>query len=302
MGMQQWNANEIDSCSVFLIGRMLFADNCIYFLAGFDRKTHGLPKTFYFWAELIPKKNNDMKSLHFSLIQKMSTIFLLLLITSSCDQFLDRVVGSGNRAVEERQPGTFNAIEAGSNFAISLEKGDMHKITIEADDNLFPFIVSELRGKTLKLYSDAQLKMKGRVEVHIVYNELNSISLSGAAKLNAADTLQSQRFAFELSGASKAEASVLTGNLDAKLSGASKLYLDGNADQMQLKLSGASLVQAKELESADCNIRASGSSKATVFVNEKLSVKASGSSAIRYVGNPESVQQSLSGASTLKPY
>lgn len=246
-------------------------------------------------------KNNSMKKFVYSFITKMGLLSLLLLFAVSCDQFLDRVIGSGNRVVEEREVAVFNAIEAGSNFALTLEQGTDSRITIEADDNLMPFIVSEVRGKTLKLFADAQFRMKGRVEIHIVYPDLNSISLSGAASLESADTLQSGHFAVKMSGASRADVFLTARELDARLSGASKLYLEGAAEQAEFRLSGASLVQAPEFEVGDCNIRASGSSKATVFVHEQLRVKASGASAVRYQGSPAHVHQSLSGSSKLTP-
>lgn len=242
-----------------------------------------------------------MKKLVYSFITKIGVLLLLMLFAISCDHFLDRVIGSGNRVVVDREVGAFSAIEAGSNFALSLERGADSRITIEADDNLMPFIVSEVRGKTLKLSADAQLRMKGRVEIHIVYTDLNSISLSGAASLESADTLQSGHFAVRMSGASKADIFVNAREVDARLSGASKLYLGGTAEQAEYRLSGASLVQAEAFETGDCNIKASGSSKAYVFVHDQLSVKASGASAVRYHGSPNDVHQSLSGSSKLTP-
>jgi hypothetical protein len=231
----------------------------------------------------------------------VSTLVLLALVSlSGCEIFMDQIVGSGNRITEERQVKSFEAIEAGSNFDIVIEKGEIPGLVIEADDNLMPHITTEVRGKTLKITTEVRFKLTGKIKLFITYGQLEELKLSGAAELQSEDVIEARNFAISLSGASKASLQLRADDLQSRLSGASKLYISGVADEVEARLSGASRLFADQLESEEGSYRLSGSSKAEVWVVQRIDARASGSSKLIYAGEPRQINSNTSGAASIR--
>ena len=63
--------------------------------------------------------------------------------------------------------------------------------------------------------------------------------------------------------------------------------------------SGASTIDAENLKVEDADVEASGASSATVSATNDLKVDASGASKISYNGEPKSIKQNSSGASSV---
>ncbi len=226
-------------------------------------------------------------------------VFLTLVSLSGCEIFMDQIVGSGNRITEERQVKSFDAIEAGSSFDVIIEKGDIPGVLIEADDNLMRHIITEVRGKTLKISSEARFRLAGKIKVFITYDKLEQVKLSGAAELQCDDIIKADDFEITLSGASKANIQLHADDLEVKLSGASKLYISGVSDEIAARLSGASRLFADQLETEEGSYRLSGSSKAEVWVVQSIDARASGAAKLVYVGNPRQINSNTSGAASI---
>jgi hypothetical protein len=226
-------------------------------------------------------------------------VFLTLVSLSGCEIFMDQIVGSGNRITEERQVKRFDAIEVGYSFDVIIEKGDNPGVLIEADDNLIQHIFTEVHGKTLKISSEARFRLAGKIKVFITYDKLEQIKLSGAAELQSEDVVEANDFSISLSGASKASLQLQANDLEVKLSGASKLYISGVSDEIAARLSGASRLFADQLETEEGNYRLSGSSKAEVWVVQRIDARASGSSRLVYAGNPRQINSNTSGAASI---
>lgn len=74
----------------------------------------------------------------------------------------------------------------------------------------------------------------------------------------------------------------------------------GAAQNLRVNVSGASTAALEELPAAAAEVEASGASRATVNVSGKLKAEASGASTILYTGDPSSVVEDTSGASTVR--
>jgi hypothetical protein len=226
-------------------------------------------------------------------------ILLTVLLLNGCEIFMDQIVGSGNRITEERKLGSFNGITAGSAFDIIIERGETPGLLIEADDNLMRHIITEVRGKTLKISTEVRFRLAGKIKVYITYDKLEEIKLSGAAELQSEDVVEANDFLISLSGASMASLQLQANDLQAKLSGASKLYISGVSDEIAARLSGASRLFADQLETHEGSYRLSGSSKAEVWVVESIDARASGASRLVYAGNPRQINSNTSGAASI---
>jgi len=189
---------------------------------------------------------------------------------------------------EKRDVSTFSAIDASSMFTITVTKGDVESLTITANEELMPYLKSEVKNGVLKLYyqenkQNRRKQYKSSPEVHITMKQLQKIDLSGSCRLTVNGVFESKKFV-------------------AGLSGASSLKLEINAPEMTIGASGASKINLQG-KTTNANIDASGSS--TMHLNlqaTKVGVDVSGASGISLSGKADRALFDASGASKINAF
>ncbi len=73
----------------------------------------------------------------------------------------------------------------------------------------------------------------------------------------------------------------------------------GSADKAEYDLSGTTVLKANALAANEVTVRAAGVSNAEVCADSVLNAKASGTSGITYSGDPETVNDSISGMASI---
>lgn len=192
---------------------------------------------------------------------------------------LSGVQGSGTSKSETRNVSGFTKIDAGGAINVEVAVQKDFSVVVEADDNLLTNIKTEVSGDTLKIYSEDRISPKTRIKVLVSMPAIEGLDVSGAS--------------------SGSVAGVNADSLELKASGASKIKIDGTAKELNADASGASTIDAENLKVEDADVEASGASKAVVTATNDLKVDASGASKISYVGEPKSIKQNSSGASSV---
>ena len=202
---------------------------------------------------------------------------------------------------QERPVKNFNKIEVIGGFNVILTQGTVEKLTIDADDDILPKIITEVRGGTLiiRLENNTWNKNTKNLTAELTFIHLDGIDVSGAVKITGTNPMKFSKLEIEGSGASKIDLNLSATRLDCNFSGASEITLKGNAPEFEVDLSGASNLEALDFLTRKCNIECSGASDAQVYATESLNVEGSGASKITYSGNPSNVDSDMSGASKI---
>ena len=229
----------------------------------------------------------------------ISSMFLL----NSC---LSEFIGSGPMSSQPRTVSSFTAINVESAFEVYLTQGDTDQLTIEAHNDVLPYIKSDVNGGVLHIYVDRSVWNSMRhpnndLKAYITLRSLSGLEASGACDVRGSGTFPAENLDINLSGASKIDLTVdVTGNINCDASGASDITLKGTANTFKtMTLSGASTVSAFGLATQSITMDLSGASDVEVSTNE-MSITASGASKIKYTGSPVIIYQDLSGASEIK--
>ena len=208
-------------------------------------------------------------------------------INDNCQTFV--VVGSEKNGItEKRDVSAFSAIDASSMFTITVTKGDVESLTITADEELMPYLKSEVKNGVLKLYyqenkQNRRKQYKSSPEVHITMKQLQKVDLSGSCRLTVNGVFESKKFV-------------------AGLSGASSLKLEINAPEMTIGASGASKINLQG-KTTNANIDASGSSTMQLDLQAtKVGVDVSGASGISLSGKADRALFDASGASKINAF
>ncbi|MCU0323854.1 MAG: DUF2807 domain-containing protein [Spirosomaceae bacterium] len=235
-----------------------------------------------------------MKTIHFF------AIGFTALSVSSC-VFIDNIDGYSPKGDVKKtfEVKSFDELDLGNAFEINVKQGADFKLeAIGEQRDIDDLVISTSNGELKIRYNNALRIRRYRMQINIEMPTLKSIDFSGASVSKVAGFVV-RDLEIDLSGASRAEIDSKIRNFDIDLSGASELELFSDAESMDVELSGASILNAFNTKTTDAILDISGASRAKVNVANRLKVKASGASSIRYRGTPK-VETNLSGGSTVE--
>jgi len=217
---------------------------------------------------------------------------------SACQ--MDCIQGSGHQITETRKVVDFKKIDVSGAFKVYLKQDSSLTVSITADDNLMKHIKTPVKDGELEIKMKRSACNAGETVVTIGVHNLDEITTSGSNEVYSNGTLVTKDLSLGLSGDSKITLNLNSANVTTEGSGSSELYLTGQASSHKIDFSGDGKLSAYGFVVGDYDIETSGSSDCEVNVLHKLAVSTSGSSDIKYKGNPSNVTNDKSGSSTLE--
>ncbi|WP_143307365.1 head GIN domain-containing protein [Chitinophaga vietnamensis] len=206
------------------------------------------------------------------------------------------ITGNGVVKQEERKASPFKKISTSGPYKVVIRQGNDHTIKVEAEENLLPYIVTEISGSKLEIYTKKgeHIRTTKPVTVYVTMKEVSGLESSGASGFRSEGQLRTDHLSLGTSGASECNLNIDADEVSVGTSGASKIHLQGRANDASYGTSGASDIDAVDLQSQDVKIGISGSGNAKVNAVKTLSVTVSGNGNVQYKGCP-AIQQSVSG-------
>jgi hypothetical protein len=187
--------------------------------------------------------------------------------------------GSGTVKEESRPATAFHGVEASGAVEVHWRSG-APAISVRADDNLIGQLKTEVKGGTLRIYTEGHdVSFSHRPVINVSSAALDTIGLSGASLLDAKG--------------------VAGEKLSVESSGASHIELSGHVRSARLDLSGASQLALGGLTTEELRLDASGASSGTVHASRSVAAHLSGACRFTVAGRPPDVTRDLSGASSL---
>jgi hypothetical protein len=184
-------------------------------------------------------------------------------------------------------------------------------VLIEADEQIMPKILAEVRGDRLVLGFSMPwydwiwwwwqwiFTADKRIRFKLTASGVESMRITGAG-LVTSDRLEGDRLELAISGAGRIRlAGVAVKSLETRLSGAAEVEIAGSADRHDARISGAGSVRARALVTARTTVAISGAGSCAVNAAEELDARISGAGSVSYVGNPQ-VTQHVSGAGSVR--
>ena len=157
------------------------------------------------------------------------------------------IVGSGNPKSEIRKIASFESIDVGLAFQVTLTQGKSQRVSIEADDNILPYIVTEVKDKKLyiKMSGNRGFDSKCPMKIDITIPAIREIEASGASSISSESLWKSQEMELDISAASKLTLRIDVTSLKLELAGASKVDLSGSAGVLKAEVSAAAKLNAE---------------------------------------------------------
>jgi hypothetical protein len=241
----------------------------------------------------------------------------LLLVPVGCQEV---VRGSGVVETLEYDFRDFNVIRADGIFDLAISQRETYGLSITLSRELVKYVEVSRQGNVLELrlrpdidYVNtvqraeitlpqlAGIYLDGAASAEIdsfVCDEIIQVDMDGASRLALADVTASEMLV-TLRGAARIDGDLklVTGRF--RLSGASGVDLGGSAGALVLNASDAANADLRDFLITEANVNISDAASAEVDVSGTLNLVASGSSVLRYSGEPELGLVNVSGTATL---
>lgn len=216
-------------------------------------------------------------------------LFLILLagfITTACTISIPSsnvITGSGVEASETRQVTGFSEVELAGSGDVYVTFGDTESVVVETDENLLPYIVTEVRsGKlVIRTKDNANVVTNLGIRITITMISLDGFTLSGSGNVTI-NGVQADKLSLSIPG---------SGNITAS----------GSAQTLNIKLNGSGNIRCQELMAEDVTATISGSGNIEVYASQSLDASIRGSGMISYAGNPAAVDKDISGSGSIVP-
>lgn len=236
--------------------------------------------------------------------------FLLLIATLCCCSLLANgtslrkgIKGSRTIQTEERTAGNFTAISASRSIHVFLAQGETSAITVKADDNLLPYLKTEIKGDQLKIYisEDIEIKSYEKMEVYVTAPQIKEIRVTTSASLETTTPWKVKELKINSTTSADVRMNIDAQAVNVSATTSSEVDLKGKAYSLDASITTSAEVDAPDLtvEHATMKITTSGEAKINVISQLTYSVTTGGD--LTYSGNPELIKpRTSSGGSVSK--
>jgi hypothetical protein len=175
------------------------------------------------------------------------------------------VTGSGVIKTQSRALEGFSVIESKGSIDLDIKIGPQYAVAVEADDNLFEYIRTEVHGDSLVVDSTGSWSTRHNTIVHVTLPHLLALGIQGSGDAHIAD----------YSG----------DKLGVKIQGSGDVTGTGHAGTLHLVIQGSGDADLSRLDAEEVRVRLDGSGDARVKVNKTLEATIHGSGDVHWSGD-----------------
>ena len=186
-------------------------------------------------------------------------------------------------------------------FNVDLVDGKEGELTVEGEENLLEYIITEVNNGKLSIKTEKGVNLKPSnwndgIRITVPVESIDAVSLSGSGDIVGKTRIKAGDFKTAMSGSGDITLDLETDSMTAAMSGSGDMNLSGKTKDFDATISGSGDIKAYDLEADNVEAVISGSADIKVTANKKLKARVSGSGDISYRGNPEKVDTKTSGS------
>lgn len=235
-----------------------------------------------------------------------STLLFLLISTlafTACNYVGgERVRGNGNLKTESRPATNFTGVSSFGEYDVYLSQGPTYSVRIEAEENLMPYIETQVDGDVLKIRTKDGYWLKNTTDLKVFVSApafskvktFGSGNIFSDGKLNNTSAIE-----LEVAGSGDVKVELNAPEVRADLQGSGNIDLKGETRNFTGSILGSGDIRAGDLKSENANVDIAGSGNAEVHASIKLHVDIKGSGDVRYHGNA-STSSNIMGSGSVK--
>lgn len=203
-----------------------------------------------------------------------------------------------------RTTSDYDGVKCAGSFDYVLVEGTEGNITIEGEENLIEYIITEIKNGALvvKVKNDVNLKTSRNksIKITIPFKEIENVSLAGSGDLWNDNVLASDNLDISLAGSGDIVLNIKASKTKASITGSGDLTLKGTSNKLEASVTGSGDFRGYDLQVNDTDVSVTGSGDAKVVCNENLKARVTGSGDIVYKGDPKTEDTNVAGSGSIK--
>jgi hypothetical protein len=205
------------------------------------------------------------------------------------------VDGDGHVVRQRRDVPAFRAIQLAGSLDLEVKVGPAQSVVVVADENLQPEIITEVRGGSLSIRNERDLRSFRGARVEVTVPSLERLSLAGSGNASVDGARGDQELA--MTGSGHLRWTGTAGALRVQLAGSGSAELEGRADRLEAALKGSGEVLGRRLVAHDAAVQIAGSGDAEVTLSGgTLRASVAGSGDVRWWGDGRVEQAAVAGS------
>jgi len=232
----------------------------------------------------------------------LAACFLVGTFASCYNPFHETIKGNGNISSSERNLASFKNIRCAGSYEVELTQGEGSSVKIETDENLLPYIETEVNGDELRIHTkeDINIRTSDKIKVYIITKELESFKLSGSGNIKTMNKFTGgDHLDLDISGSGNMHFDVNTPTINSDISGSGDIYLSGETKDSKIEIAGSGNYHADGLKAENATVKIAGSGDAWLFADSKLDINIAGIGNVYYKGNA-TVNQNIAGTGKIQ--
>ncbi len=234
----------------------------------------------------------------------MKKLLILILMFTGSQLFAQpwkTIKGNGNLKKETRTVADFSSLSSHGAMDVKIEYGNSNSISVEADENLLPYIETKVENGKLVIQTtkNVNLKSRSKMVVTVSMTKINDLELSGSGNMDGNGSFTSgEKTEIKLSGSGNIHLnSGSFKDLDFSISGSGNIVVKGgSANTVSAAVSGSGNVDCSDIAAENVEVKISGSGNARVNANKSLTAKISGSGNVFYKGSATNISTKVAGS------
>lgn len=207
--------------------------------------------------------------------------------------------GSGKVITQAREVSDFDRVVLNGIGDVTITQGDREALEIEAEDNVIPYIKTEVQNGTLEIsFTRKSIIPTKSIKFHVTMRSIRGLETKGVSNIQS-EKIDTDQLELGISGTGNIDIQNLKADsITVNVSGAGNLTSNGQVNSQKITLSGAGNYDGRDLKSKNAEITITGLGKVVVWVADNLNVTISGTGGVDYYGSPQ-VSQQISGLGSL---
>lgn len=236
--------------------------------------------------------------------QTVLIIACIFFVSTSYAQWGKSIKGNGKMTTITRTTSDYDAVKCAGSFDFVLVEGTEGKLTIDGEENLLEYIITEIENKSLvvKVKNGVNLKTSGNksIKITIPFKEIENVSLTGSGDLWNENVLAAENLDIALMGSGDIKLNIKASNTKASITGSGDVTLKGSTNNLKAGVTGSGDFHGFDLETSNSDVSVTGSGNAQVVCNGNFKARVKGSGDIIYKGNPKTEDTKVAGSGSIK--
>jgi len=235
---------------------------------------------------------------------KTLSYILLFFALTSCMSTAQSIVGNGTLKKETRAADGFAGVVSDGPFDVAIAYGEPNGVTVEADENLLPYIetVVEENILVIRVKEGRSLKAKNKITLTLSATKLNTLALNGSGNIKASGNFRNDGTTdLAIGGSGNLHVSFESfGSLNAAVNGSGDMMLSGKARDLSAAINGSGNIEAYGVTVDNANVAINGSGNVNITANGSINATISGSGNVNYKGSATDINESSPGSGKVR--